>query len=92
MTIESNQNQKKWQTIIKSQISSGQTQAECCEEQSVNINIFRYWKGRLKNKAKLSARQEKAKRERRMRIFQSKKFTTLSDEDRQCPNCEETLH
>ena len=48
MNIEPNENQKRWQTIIESQIASGQPQVKWCEEHDVNIHNFRYWKRRLK--------------------------------------------
>ena len=40
-------NQHKWQTLLESQMSSGQTQVQWCAENSVNIHNFRYWKHRL---------------------------------------------
>ena len=48
MNIEPNENQKRWQTIIESQIASGEPQIKWCEEHDVNIHNFRYWKRRLK--------------------------------------------
>lgn len=40
-------NSEDWQQIITNQISSGLTQHEWCEQNSVNIHNFRYWKRRL---------------------------------------------
>lgn len=50
MNIEPNENHKKWQTIIESQIASGQPQIKWCEAHDVKIHTFRYWKRRLKEK------------------------------------------
>ena len=56
--IDTNENYKKWQTIIASQASSGQTQKEWCDENDVNINNLQYWKRRLKNDQELSTPKE----------------------------------
>ncbi|ABR47948.1 hypothetical protein Amet_1776 [Alkaliphilus metalliredigens QYMF] len=54
MTIKSSENKEKWKLHINSQLSSGQTQIQWCEEQSVNIHSFRYWKNRLQIKPEQS--------------------------------------
>lgn len=40
-------NQNKWQTLLESQMTSGQTQVQWCAENNINIHNFRYWKHRL---------------------------------------------
>lgn len=36
-----------WEQILSEQISSGLTQIKWCEQNSINIHKFRYWKRRL---------------------------------------------
>ncbi|ABR46356.1 hypothetical protein Amet_0115 [Alkaliphilus metalliredigens QYMF] len=48
--MKSSENKEKWQLHINSQLSSGQTQIQWCEEQGVKIHSFRYWKNRLQIK------------------------------------------
>ena len=40
-------NKAKWHGLINEQTASGQTQAQWCAENAINIHNFRYWKSRL---------------------------------------------
>ena len=42
-----NANPEYWQQVLSDQSASGLTQIEWCNQKSVNIHNFRYWKGRL---------------------------------------------
>lgn len=47
IAISKEENQQQWEVRISEQRESGLTQAKWCEENSVNIHNFRYWKRRI---------------------------------------------
>lgn len=47
IAISKEEIQQQWEVRISEQRESGLTQAKWCEENSVNIHNFRYWKRRI---------------------------------------------